>query len=253
MELLFLTIFFVKPKIFCFKVRKPLEGWERKPSVSKKTKINELKTMKSIYRYFVFILLSVQMNLSSQNIKNKDNYNYQVREEKGDLNNDGKIDKITVKMDTINETIPLRLQIFLSQPNGKLTLAVSSTKIIEPQYPVENQGKFNGYQIPDFFIEKGILTMWSEIKGGNITYDFKYHNGNFELIKVNKLTNNATKGYTDENTIYTETKFNLITGLRTETDEILGSGKILNKRKKTVLIRPLPKIQDFKFSDKKLY
>jgi hypothetical protein len=209
--------------------------------------------MKSIYQYFVFIFLSFQINLSAQNIKNKDNYNYQVKEEKGDLNNDGEIDKITVKMDTINETRPLRLQIFLSQPNGKLTLAVSSTKIIEPQYPVENQGKFNGYQIPDFFIEKGILTMWSEIKGGNITYDFKYHNGNFELIKVNKLTNNTTKGYTDENTIYTKTKFNLITGLRTETDEILGSDKILNKRKKTVLIRPLPKIQDFKFSDKKSY
>jgi hypothetical protein len=209
--------------------------------------------MKNIYQYFVFILLSVQMNLSAQNIKNKGNYNYQVREEKGDLNNDGKIDKITVKMDTINETRPLRLQIFLSQPNGKLTLAVSSTKIIEPQYPVENQGKFNGFQIPDFFIEKGILTMWSEIKGGNITYDFKYHNGNFELINVNKLVNNATEGYTDENTIYTETKFNLITGLKTETDERLGSKKILNKRKKTVLIRPLPKIQDFKFSDKKLY
>ncbi|SDL44477.1 hypothetical protein SAMN04487898_1193 [Pedobacter sp. ok626] len=209
--------------------------------------------MKNTYLYFVFILISAQMNLFAQNIKNKDNYNYQVREEKGDLNNDGKMDKITVKMDTLNETRPLILQIFLSQPNGKLTLAVSSTKIIEPQYPIENQGKFNGYQIPTFFIEKGILTMWSEIKGGNITYDFKYHNGNFELINVKKLTNNATKGYIDENTIFTETKFNLITGLRTETDEILGSKKTLNKRKKIVLIRPLPKIQDFKFSDKKLY
>jgi len=193
------------------------------------------------------------MDLSAQNIKNKGNYTYQVREEKGDLNNDGKTDKILVKMDTINETRPLILQIFLSQPNGKLALAVSSTKIIEPQYPVENQGKPNEYQIPDFFIEKGILTMWSEIKGGNITYDFKYQNGNFELIKVKKITNNATKGYTDENTIFTETRFNLITGLRTETEEKLGSKKALSKRKKIVLIRPLPKIQDFKFSDKKLY
>lgn len=140
--------------------------------------------MKNTYLYFVFILISVQMNLFAQNIKNKDNYNYQVREEKGDLNNDGKMDKIMVKMDTINETRPLILLIFLSQPNGKLTLAVSTTKIIEPQYPIENQGKFNGYQIPNFFIEKGILTMWSEIKGGNITYDFKYRNGNFELINV---------------------------------------------------------------------
>jgi len=210
--------------------------------------------MKNIYLYFAFILISVQMNLFAQNVKNKNNYNYQVREEEGDLNNDGKIDKITVQMDTVDETRPLRLQIFLSQPKGKkLTLAVSSTKIIEPQYPVENQGKFNGYQIPSFFIEKGILSLWSEIKGGNITYDFKYRNGNFELIHVKKLTNNATKGYVDENTIFTEANFNLISGVRTETDELLGSKKPLNKRKKTVLIRPLPKIQDFKFSDKKLF
>lgn len=208
--------------------------------------------MKKIYRCFVFILLLVHINSLSQNSK-KDHYNYQVREEEGDLNNDGKMDKITVEMDTVDDTRPLRLQIFLSRPNGRLALAVSSTQIIEAQYPVENQGKFNGYQIPDFFIEKGILTMWSEIKGGNITYDFKYKDGNFELINVKKLTNNATEGYTDENTIYTETKFNLITGLRIETDEILGSDKKFKQRKKTVLIRPLPKIQDFKFSDKNLY
>lgn len=209
--------------------------------------------MKNIYICFVFIFFSSQMNLFAQNIKNKDNYTYQVREEEGDLNNDGKMDKIIVKMDTINETRPLILQIFLSHPNGKLTLAVSSTKIIEPQYPIENKGKHNEYQIPDFFIEKGILRMWSEIKGGNITCDFKYHNGNFELINVEKLIHNTIKGYIDEYTVFTQTKFNLITGLRTETDDRLDSGKILNKRKKIVLIRPLPKIQDFKFSDKKLY
>lgn len=209
--------------------------------------------MKNSHLYFTFILILFQMNLSAQKVKNKDAYNYQVREEQGDLNNDGKIDKIIVEMDTINETRPLRLQIFLSQPNGKLALTVSSTQIIEPQYPIENQGKFNGYQISNFFIEKGILTMWTEIKGGNISYDFKFNKGNFELINVNKLTNNATKGYIDENTVFTETKFNLITGLKTETDEVYGTKKPLDKRKKTVLIKPLPKIQDVKFSDKNLY
>lgn len=209
--------------------------------------------MKKMYLYFVFILISIPMGLLAQSNKSIDNYSYQVREENGDLNNDGKMDKIIVKMDTIDETRPLRLQIFLSQPNGKLTLAVSSTKIIEPQYPVENKGEFNGYQIPSFFIEKGILKMWSEIKGGNITYDFKYQNGNFELIYVNKLTNNATKGYTDENTIFTEAKFDLVTGVRTETDEVSGLAKALEVRKKRILVRPLPKIQDFKFSDKELY
>ncbi len=209
--------------------------------------------MKNMYLYFVFILISIPMSLLAQSNKSIDNYSYQVRDENGDLNNDGKMDKIILKMDTIDETRPLRLQIFLSQPNGKLTLAVSSTKIIEPQYPVENKGEFNGYQIPSFFIEKGILKMWSEIKGGNITYDFKYQNGNFELIYVNKLTNNATKGYTDENTIFTEAKFDLVTGVRTETDEVSGLAKALEVRKKRILVRPLPKIQDFKFSDKELY
>lgn len=210
--------------------------------------------MKYIYLYFLFILVSVQMSLFAQNIKTKGNYTYQVREEVGDLNNDGKMDRITVKMDTVDETRPLRLQIFLSQPNGKkLTLVVSSTKIIEAQYPVENHGEFNGYQIPDFFIEKGILTMWSEIKSGNITYDFKYRNGNFELINVKKLTYDAVDGGITENTVFTDTDFNLITGLRTETDDLFGSKKVLRKIKKTVLIRPLPKIQDFKFSDKNIY
>jgi len=209
--------------------------------------------MKNIQRYSLLFLLFIPINLWAQNIKSKGRFTFQVREETGDLNNDGKKDLITVKMDTVDETRPLRLQIFLSQPNGKLTLAVSSTKIIEPQYPVENQGKFNGYQIPDFFIEKGILKMWSEMKGGNSTYSFKYKNGNFELIYAEKFTNHATEGYTDENTLFTETQFDLITGIRTETDEISGSGKVLKIRKKKVMIRPLPKIQDFKFSDKELY
>ncbi|SMO78062.1 hypothetical protein SAMN06265171_106311 [Chryseobacterium rhizoplanae] len=210
-------------------------------------------SLKNSVIIFIFILFSFPLNLSAQNSSVKEHYTYQVREEHGDLNGDGKMDRIIVEMDTLDETRPLRLQIFLSQPNGKLALAVSSTKIIEPQYPVGNQGKFNGYQIPDFFIEKGILKMWSEIKGGNITYDFKYNNGSFELIYVNKLTNNATKGYIDEKTIFTETKFDLVTGIRTEIDEISGSDKALKVRKKRVLIRPLPKIQDFKFSDKELY
>lgn len=208
---------------------------------------------KYFYCYFLFILISAPINLLSQSVKNKSSYSYQVREENGDLNHDGKMDKVIVKMDTVDETRPLRLQIFLSQPNGKLTLAVSSDKMIEPQYPAENHGKFNGYQIPDFVIEKGVLKMWSEIKSGNITYHFKYNEGNFELIYIEKLTNDATKGYVDENTIFTETKFDLITGIRTESDEKLGSSKVLNLRRKRVLLRPLPKIQDFKFSNKSIY
>ncbi|KQS92774.1 hypothetical protein ASG21_10140 [Chryseobacterium sp. Leaf394] len=192
-----------------------------------------------------------QINVLAQDIKVKSSFDYVVRSEEGDLNNDGRKDKITVEMDTVDSTRPLRLQIFLSKPNGKLALAVSSTQIIEAQYPPEKKGKYNGYQIPDFRIENGNLLMWSEIKSGNITYEFRYQKGNFELISVEKLTNNSTQGYIDENTVFTETKFNLVTGLKIEKDDT-NSEKILknNIRKKTVLIRPLPKIQDFKYSDK---
>ena len=98
-----------------------------------------------------------------------------------------------------------------------------------------------------------ILSMWGEIESGNITYDFRYQNRNFELIDVKKFTNNSTKGYTDEDTIFTETNFDLVKGIRTETDEIFGSEKPLSTRKKTKLIRLLPKIQDFKYSDKNSY
>lgn len=115
--------------------------------------------MKNIKYYFAIIFISLQMNLYAQNSKSKGHYNYQVREEEGDLNNDGMADRVTVKMDTVNEMRSFQVQIFLSQPNGKSALAVSSDQMIEPQYPIENNGEFNGYQIPDFFIEKGILSM----------------------------------------------------------------------------------------------
>ena len=47
-----------------------------------------------------------------QNMNTKDNFNYLVREETGDLNADGKTDSVTVYMDTIDKTYPLRLKFF---------------------------------------------------------------------------------------------------------------------------------------------
>ena len=125
--------------------------------------------MKNFHIFFTLIFISTQINVFAQNINNTDNFNYLVRKEEGDLNKDGKKDRVVVHMDTTDETRPLRLQIHLSQPIGKLALVVSSTQIIEAQYPAEKQGEHNGYQIPDFRIEKGTLLMWSEIKGGRNT------------------------------------------------------------------------------------
>ncbi|MBE0391088.1 hypothetical protein BJQ96_00918 [Flavobacterium sp. PL0002] len=211
---------------------------------------DKIKIMKNRYLYSIFFCVLLQTSTAAQNKTN--HFSELIRDVTGDLNNDGFPDSVIVMMDIINETRPLRLQLFLSQPDGKRKLIVTSDQIIEAMYPLEKNGAYNGYQIPDFFIENGILTMWSEIEKGNINYEFKYQRGNFELIKLHKITHNSTI-VIDENTVFTETNFNLITGLRTEVDQLLGSDKIVNKRTKTVLIRPLPKIQDFKFTDKYLY
>jgi len=194
----------------------------------------------------LFILFSPQSNIYAQNKKSESTFSETVRDEQGDLNHDGRADKVLVKMDIINATRPLLLQIFLSQPNGKLKLEIASTRIIEAQYPIEKKGKFNGYQIPDFFIEGGNLIMRSEIKEGNITHEFRFQNGNFELIKVNKFT------YDGLNTTI-ESKFNLLSGIKIDVEKSLGSEKTIRKSKKTTIIRPLPKIQDFKFTDKEKY
>lgn len=169
-----------------------------------------------------------------------------VREESGDLNHDGRDDKVLVKMDIVSASRPLLLQVFLSQPDKKLKLAVSSAQLIEPQYPANKKGKFNGFQIPDFLIENGSLSMITETKDGNITHHFKLRNGNFELCKVNQMS------YDGANTTV-ESEFNLLTGIKIETEKQLGSEKIVSRRKKAIKITKLPKLQDFKYTDKMKY
>ena len=145
-------------------------------------------------------------------------------------------------MDTINETVPLRLQIFLSEPNGQWKIAVSSTQIVDPEYPAYHNGKLRGFQIPIFEIENGILALITELKGGMGKFDFMYRNGNFELIHVSKNT-------WDGKNLTTMMEHDLQTGIRTEIDQNLGSEKVIDKRVKTMIIKTLPKIQDFKYSD----
>lgn len=78
------------------------------------------------------------INLYSQKTT-KDTFTFLVQKEEGDLNNDKQIDKVVLEMDLIDETGPLRLQIFLSKPNKQIQLEVSSTKLIESQYPVDKK------------------------------------------------------------------------------------------------------------------
>jgi len=196
--------------------------------------------------FYTFILVILQINAQAQSNGPKDNFVVKIREEEGDLNKDGIKDKALIMMDTVDETVPLKLKIYLSQHKKKPTLFFTSTGIIEPMYPVYRKGLPNEYQIPYFFIEDGYLKMISETKGGQAEHRFRFINGNFELVYFSKST------WDGKNTT-TLTEFNLISGWRTEITQGLDSEKILTKKKSKSLIRPLPKIQTFKHFEKNLY
>lgn len=192
------------------------------------------------------ILFLIQLGVYAQNRKLKDNFIVQIREEHGDLNKDRLIDKVVVTMDTIDATVPLRLQVFFAQPGKKFKLIASSTKIIEAQYPANKNGKHNGNQIPDFNIEKGILTIRTEVEGGHAEHKFKFQNGHFNLIYVSIIN------YDGKNTT-TEKNFNLVTGERNEKIQELGSDKFLIKSKNKIIIRPLPQLQNIKPFEKEYF
>lgn len=193
-------------------------------------------------KIIVLILALTQTMVYAQQKKVKDNFNVQIRLEKGDLNKDGLIDKTVIMMDTIDAAVPLRLQIFFLQPNKKFKMVFSSTDVIEPQYV---NGVHTKNQIPYFFIENGFLLMNTEKNDVRFEYKFIYKNGIFQLIKVSSVV------YDGQNST-TETAFDLLTGVRTETTTLLGSEKILKKNIKKRMIRPLPTLQNLRTFGNKL-
>lgn len=202
--------------------------------------------MKNLTLYILFFLLA-KANLYSQKTVNKDNYTFQVQKEKGDLNKDNILDEIFLKMDTIDKTGPVRLQIYLSQPNTqKLKLVVSSTKIIEPQYPIGKKGKHHGNPIPDFFIEEGVLRMLTDIDNRKSIYIFRYKNENFELINISRVI-------WDGKETTSETEIDLIKGTKNEYNRDFSPNKKNIKNTKLKPIKNLPKIQDLSFSDLEEY
>lgn len=202
--------------------------------------------MKKLLPHILF-LLSFNTNGFSQSIKNQNTFTEVVAQEEGDLNNDKKPDKVIVEMDVKSGTRPLRVQIFLSQPNIKTPkLIVSSTKIIESQYPKNKKGQHNGNPIPDFFIEDGNLQMLTDINDLKSRYTFKFQNGNFELIKISRVI-------WDGKNKTSETEIDLLKGTKIEFDQELGSDKIFNKRQKSTKFKSLPKIQDLTFSQLETY
>ena len=203
--------------------------------------------MKKSVLYSILIFLSTPINYYAQKSASQANFTFIAKEDEGDLNNDKKLDRVIVEMDLKNETRPLRLRILLSQSNSKtLKPAISSTKIIESQYPKNKEGKHNGNNIPDFFIEDGNLQMLTDINNLKSRYTFKFQNGNFELINISRVIWNG-KNKTSE------TEIDLVKGTKVEFDQGLDSNKILNKRQKSIKYKSLPKLQDLPSSDLERY
>lgn len=190
----------------------------------------------------VFILAFAQTVVYAQQKQLKDNFTIQIRLEEGDLNKDGLKDKSVITMDTIDASVPLRLQIFFLQPNKKFKVVFSSTDVIEPQYV---NGVHTKNQIPYFFIENGFLLMSSEKNDIRFEHKFIYKNGIFKLVKISSVV------YDGQNST-TETVFDLLTGVRTEILKSLDSEKILKKKTNKIMIRPLPTLQNLRSFGNKL-
>lgn len=202
--------------------------------------------MKKSSLYIVLFLLLSTVNAYSQKTADKENFTFQVQNEEGDLNKDKCNDKVVVEMDLKDETRPLRLQIFLSQPNKKLQLVISSTKIIESEYPTYKKGEHNGNNIPYFIIEDGNLKMLTNINNRKSSYEFRLKQNNFELIKISRVS------WDGKNTT-SETEIDLLAKTKLEFQQELGSDKILNKKTQKIKINALPKIHNLSFSDLEKY
>jgi len=182
-------------------------------------------------------LILLQLNSFAQQKNAKLNFDYKIIEVVGDLNKDSLPDKVIVTQDTLNQKAPYKIEVFFKEPNGKFKLIVSSTKLIEAQYPDGRDGYFTGTAFSEVTIIKGILSVNMELLRGHFEHKFRYQNGNFELIGFSEV-------FSDGQGVMTTTDFNLSTGIRIEKSERYDTDKLLSLKKKKILIRPLPKLQD---------
>ena len=132
--------------------------------------------------FFLFLLLPVQ--LFAQN--NKAQFSHKILEVSGDLNKDQLADKVVITQDTIQESAPLRLQLFLAKPDGTDQLFVTTTKLIEPQYPDGRSSFTSGSSLADISIKNKVLIVSFDLIRGTFTYKFRLQNDNFELIGYNE-------------------------------------------------------------------
>ena len=197
----------------------------------------------------MIILLALNfftLSTSAQTENTKYNFNYIITEVTGDLNKDNLPDKVIVTQDTLDEFAPYRIQIFFKESNGDFKLIATSTKLIEPQFPNGRDGYRTGTGFSDVTISKGVLSVNIELLRGHFEHKFRFQNGNFELIGFSEVYSNGL------GTIET-VDFNLSTGSRIEITENYETDKIISRKKKKILIRPLPRLQDVVPFENELY
>ena len=194
----------------------------------------------------IIISLLIQIDGYAQTDDKNDSFSHEVTTVKGYLNNDNLLDKVVVKQDLKDEKAPYRLQIFFAQPNGDFKLIVTSTKVIEPQHPEGKDSYNNGNGFLDLTIKNRVISVNNELLRGHFEHKFRFQNGSFELIGFSEVNSegNGVINYID---------FNLLTGIRIEESERYDINKIISNKKKKILIRPLPKLQNFVPFEKDLY
>ncbi|XZF16095.1 hypothetical protein ACTHGU_08145 [Chitinophagaceae bacterium MMS25-I14] len=197
-------------------------------------------------RIFLTALLLASIKLSAQGILHKDNFTHIASKATGDLNKDNIPDMAVVTQDTTDDKEPYRLQVFFGEPGGRFKLVIATTQAIAPRYPEGKGGYATGNDFYELTIEKGVLSISNELLRGHFEHKFRYQNGNFELIGYSEVSS-------DGNGVMETIDFNLSTGIRLNKRERYDTDKVLSNTKKKIMIRPLPKLQDFKPYDSEYY
>lgn len=198
--------------------------------------MNSRKISLVLKQIFTINLILISLVVNGQKQTSVSTFTVPVREENGDLNGDGLTDKVVIKMDTADITRPLQLEIFFQQKDSKYKLVASSTKLLATQY--DKDGKYAGNVLPDVMIEDGSLNILTERDGKKIDHCFKFQNGSFELVYYFDVL------WDGKNTT-TQTTYNLASGEYKVESQQLMSDEVTILEKKKIVVKPLPKLQDF--------
>ncbi len=155
----------------------------------------------------------------------------------GDLNKDGIADLITVFQDSTSTNRSFRLKIYLSQPDGKLKLVLSSDSAIVARYPNGKNNSVSEAMFTGVKIERGTFTISHELTRGSFSHQFRFQHNKFELIGYRS---GGVSGRDVE-----EIDFNLSTGNKIIKLTPIGSNRVSSTKKTKQIVNPLPNLKFF--------